>query len=218
MIDCLTAQNITDPKVIMMNGGTDVDNNAVLFKKGAHEVLDPLKAAGKVDIEGEQTVLGWKNENAPQPFAQALTAAGGQVDGVVAANDGIANAVIGGPLTDTGLAGHVVITGQDASVEGLQSIITGQQSMTIFKDVKLEAVAAANLAIALIQGKDPSSVGLTLSAFNDPQAPSHKLQALLLPAQVITQANVQDVIDAGALTKDEVCKGIEADCTKLGIS
>jgi D-xylose transport system substrate-binding protein len=218
MMACLDAQDVTKPKVIIMNGGTDVDNNAVLFSKGAHEVLDPLKASGKIDIVGEQTVKGWKNENAPQPFAQALTAAGGTVEGVVAANDGIAGAVIGGPLKDNGLAGHVVITGQDASVEGLQAVITGQQSMTIFKDVKLEAQAAAQLAIALIQGKDPADAGLTLAPFEDPQAPGHKLQALLLPAQVITQANVKDVIDAGALTAAELCKNIEDACSKLGIS
>lgn len=218
MVDCLEAQDVTDPKVIIMNGGTDVDNNAVLFKKGAHEVLDPLKADGTVDIVGEQTVLGWKNENAPQPFAQTLTSSGGEVEGVVAANDGIANAIIGGPLTDNGLDGHVVITGQDASVEGLQNVITGKQSMTIFKDVKLEAQAAAQLAIALIQGKDPVAAGLTLADFADPEDPGHKIQALLLPAQVITQANVQDVIDAGALTADELCKNIEDECSKLGIS
>lgn len=218
MIDCLEQQDVEDPKVIIMNGGTDVDNNAVLFSKGAHTVLDPLDKDGTIDIVGEQTVLGWKNENAPQPFAQTLTSADGVVEGVVAANDGIANAIIGGPLTDNGLAGHVVITGQDASVEGLQNVITGKQSMTIFKDVKLEAQAAAQLAIALIQGKDPAAVGLTLSDFEDPESPDHKIQALLLPAQVITQANVQDVIDAGALTKDELCKGIEDACSKLGLS
>jgi len=218
MMACLDAQNVSKPKIIMMNGGTDVDNNAVLFKKGAHEILDPLVASGKVTIAGEATVLGWKNENAPQPFAQALTAAGGTVQGVVAANDGIAGAVIGGPLKDNGLAGHVVVTGQDASVEGLQAIITGKQAMTIFKDVKLEAQAAAQLAIALIQGKDPADAGLTLAAFDDPKAPGHKLTALLLPAQVITQANIKDVIDAGALKASEICKGIESDCSKLGIS
>jgi len=218
MVDCLNQQDVENPKIIMMNGGTDVDNNAVLFQKGAHTILDPLETSGDLDIVAEQTVLGWKNENAPQPFSQALTAAGGEIEGVVAANDGIANAIIGGPLTDTGLVGHVVITGQDASVEGLQNVITGKQSMTIFKDVRLEATAAAQLAIALIQGKSPADVGLTLADFVDPKAAGHKIQALLLPAQVITQANVQDVIDAGALTAAELCKNIEADCSKLGIS
>jgi D-xylose transport system substrate-binding protein len=189
MMDCLTQQGVKKPKIIMMDGGTDVDNNAVLFKKGAHEVLDPLVKAGKAQITQEAVVKGWTVSNAAPAFNQALTAAGGQVDGVVAANDDIANAVIG-VLKNSGLNGHVVVTGQDSGVEGLQNIVTGQQSMTIFKNVKLEAGAAAQLAITLIQGKDPSSAGLTLSPFQDPQAPSHNLKALLLPAQVITQANV----------------------------
>ncbi len=154
--------------------------------------------------------------NAAPTFTQALTANGGKVDGVLAANDDIANAVIG-VLKSNGLAGHVVVTGQDSGIEGLQNIINGDQSMTIFKNVKLEANAAAQLAIALIAGKDPSAAGLTLSDFPDPKLPSHKIQALLLPAQVITQANVSDVISAGALTQAEVCKGIEAACTKLGV-
>ncbi|MDX6323667.1 MAG: D-xylose transport system substrate-binding protein, partial [Nocardioidaceae bacterium] len=138
------------------------------------------------------------------------------VDGVVAANDDIANAVIG-VLKNQGLNGHVAVTGQDSGVEGLQNIITGQQSMTVFKNVTTEADAASQLAIALIQGKDPAKAGFSLSKFDDPQDPSHNIQALLLPAQVITQANINDVIKAGALTKDEVCKGIESDCAKLGI-
>jgi D-xylose transport system substrate-binding protein len=89
--------------------------------------------------------------------------------------------------------------------------------MTIFKDVKLEAAAAAQLAIALIQGTDPTKAGLVLSDFADPQKPAHKVQALLLPAQVITQANVGDVVKAGALTASEICKGIQAACDKLGV-
>jgi D-xylose transport system substrate-binding protein len=217
LIDCLTAQGIDKPNIIMMNGGTDVDNNAVLFQKGAHEVLDPLVADGKATITQEATVKGWLVENAAPTFQGALTAAGGTVDGVVAANDDIANAVIG-VLKSSGLNGHVVVTGQDSGVEGLQNIITGQQSMTVFKNVTLEATAASQLAIVLAQGKDPADAGLTLAPFEDPQAPAHQLQALLLPAQVITQANVSDVIDAGALKASEICKGIETECQDLGIS
>jgi D-xylose transport system substrate-binding protein len=217
LIDCLTAQGVTKPNIIMMNGGTDVDNNAVLFQKGAHEVLDPLVAAGKATIVQEATVKGWTVSNAAPAFSGALTAANNQVDGVLAANDDIANAVIG-VLKPSGLNGHVVVTGQDSGVEGLQNIITGQQSMTVFKNVTLEAKAASQLAIVLAQGKDPAGAGLTLAPFDDPQAPSHKLQALLLPAQVITQANVKDVIDAGALKAAEICKGVESACQDLGIS
>jgi D-xylose transport system substrate-binding protein len=216
LVDCLDQQGVKDPKIIMMDGGTDVDNNAVLFAKGAHEVLDPLKAAGKLSIVSESTVKGWKVENAAPTFQQAFTAAGSQVDGVLAANDDIANAVIG-VLKTQSLNGKVVVTGQDSGVEGLQNIIEGQQSMTIFKNVTLEAGAAAQLAISLIAGTDPSAAGLTLSPFDDPQSPSHNLQALLLPSEVITQANVEDVVNAGALKAADICKGIESDCTKLGV-
>jgi D-xylose transport system substrate-binding protein len=216
LVDCLDKQKVDKPKIIMMNGGTDVDNNAVLFQKGAHSVLDPLADSGKLTIEQEATVKGWLVEQAAPAFNQALTASGGKVDGVLAANDDIANAVIG-VLKNQGLDGHVVITGQDAGVAGLQNIVTGKQSMTIFKNVTIEANAAAQLAIALIGGKDPSSAGLTLAPFDDPQAPEHKLQALLLPSQVITQANLKDVVDAGALKQAEICKGIETECAKVGL-
>jgi D-xylose transport system substrate-binding protein len=216
MLDCLAANNVTNPKIIMMDGGTDVDNNAVLFAKGAHEVLDPLKDAGKLTIEQEATVKGWKVENAAPAFSQALTASSNQVDGVLAANDDIANAVIG-VLKQQGLNGHVVVTGQDSGTEGLQNIVNGQQSMTIFKNVKLEANAAAALAISLISGKSPADSGITLTKFDDPSSPSHNLQALLLPSQVITQANIQDVVKAGALTVADICKGITDACANIGL-
>jgi D-xylose transport system substrate-binding protein len=216
MLDCLDAQGVTNPKIIMMNGGTDVDNNAVLFAKGAHEVLDPLKAAGKLTIEQEATVKGWLVQNAAPAFSQALTASGNQVDGVLAANDDIANAVIG-VLKQQGLNGHVVVTGQDSGTEGLQNIVNGQQSMTVFKNVKLEANAAAQLAITLMSGKSPASAGITLTKFDDPSSASHNLQALLLPAQVITQANINDVVKAGALTTADICKGITDACAAIGL-
>ncbi len=217
LVDCLKQQGVDKPKIIMMNGGTDVDNNAVLFQKGAHSVFDPLVDAGKLTIEQEATVKGWLVENAAPAFNQALTASGGEVDGVLAANDAIATAVIG-VLKNQGLDGHVAVTGQDASIDGVQNVVTGKQSMTVFKDVADEANAASQLAIALMGKKDPASVGLKLAPFKDPEKPDRKFEALLLPTTVITQANVQDIIDAGALTKADICKGIEEDCSKIGLN
>ena len=78
-----------------MDGGTDVDNNAVLFKAGARSVLLPLQSQGKLKIVSDSVVKGWDVNNAAPTFSQALTANNGQVDGVLAANDDIANAVIG---------------------------------------------------------------------------------------------------------------------------
>jgi D-xylose transport system substrate-binding protein len=212
LLDCLKADGVTSPNIIMMDGGTDVDNNAVLFAKGAHEVFDGSSA----NIVSEAVVKGWLVENAAPAFNQALTASGGKVDGVLAANDDIANAVIG-VLQNNGLDGKVAVTGQDSGTEGLQNIVTGKQSMTVFKNVTLEANAAAQLAIALIENKNPQSAGMQLQDFADPESPNHQIKALLLPAQVITQANVNDVIKAGALTASDICKGIESDCQALGI-
>jgi D-xylose transport system substrate-binding protein len=217
LVACLNQDGAKDPQVIEMSGGKDVDNNAILFANGANGVLKPLQTNGKLHIASESVVKGWDVNQAAPLFTQALTANGGKVNAVLAANDDIANAVIG-VLKGNGLAGHVVVTGQDSGIEGLQNIINGEQSMTVFKNVKYEANAAAELAIALIGGKEPGSVGLTLAKFDDPKSPSHNIQALLLPPQVITQANVSDVIKAGALTQAEVCKGVEAKCTELGIS
>ncbi|MFT4083165.1 MAG: substrate-binding domain-containing protein [Nocardioides sp.] len=217
MVDCLDAQNVSDPNIIMMDGGTDTDNNAVLFKKGAHEVLDPLAKAGKLTITAEATVKGWDVTQAASDFQQALTSAGGTVDGVLAANDDIANAVVGA-LKGQGLDGHVVVTGQDSTVVGLQNIVNGLQSMTIFKSYEQEAQAATLLATALVSGKDPADAGLTLTKFDDPDSASHKIQALLLPPQVITQANLSTVVDSGQTTQAEICKGITDACAKVGLN
>jgi D-xylose transport system substrate-binding protein len=187
----------------------------VLFAKGANEVLKPLASSGDLSIVSESVVKGWKTANAAPTFSQALTAAGGQVEGVVAANDDIANAVIG-VLQQNGLAGHVVVTGQDAGVEGLQNILKGQQSMTIFKNVTYEADAAAKLAIALISGQDPTAQGITFSSTQiDPK--NAGLKTVLLPAQVITYSNVEDVVTAGALKAADICNGIQDQCTAAGV-
>lgn len=216
LVDCLTAAKVDKPKIIMMNGGTDVDNNAVLFKKGAHSVFDPLVKDGKLKIAAEATVAGWLVQNAAPTFSQALKTAK-DFDGVLAANDAIANAVVT-ELQKVGGAGKIAVTGQDAGIAGLQNIVKGDQSMTIFKDVaKYEAPAAAALAIALLSGKNPADAGLKLSDFPDPKDPSHKIQALLLPANVITQANVEDVVTAKAVKAADICKGLTAQCSKLGV-
>lgn len=213
LVSCLTAEKKTNPQIIEMDGGKDVDNNAVLFAKGAGEVFGPLQSAGKLKVVSKTTVKGWDKNLAAPAFQQALTANGGKVDGVLAANDDIANEVIT-VLKNKGL--KVPVTGQDAGISGLQNILTGYQCMTVFKDVKQEADAASKLAIALINNQDPSSAG-TLADFADPKSPSHKIKALLLKPTVITIKNVQDVVTAGSLKASDICKGIAALCTKYGV-
>jgi D-xylose transport system substrate-binding protein len=214
LVQCLQAKKVNNPQIIEMDGGKDVDNNAVLFAKGAGEVLSPLQSAGKLKVVSKTTVKGWDKNLAAPAFTQALTANGGKVDGVLAANDDIANGVIT-VLKNKGL--QVPVTGQDAGISGLQNILKGDQCMTVFKDVKKEAAAASQLAIALIKGTDPAAGGLTLKKFDDPKSSSHNIQAVLLTPQVITNKNVQDVVTAGSLTAADICKGIESLCTKYGV-
>ena len=213
MLDCLKADSVTKPQIIQVDGGIDIDNNAVEFAKGANDVLDPLYKSGDAVKASEVTVKGWKIDTAAATFQQALTSNGGKVDGVIAANDDIANAVIT-VLKNKGL--KAAVTGQDAGISGLQNILTGTQCMTVFKDVSKEADAAAKLAIALAKGEDPAKAGLDLVDYPDTKI-KRTLQAVLLTPTAITKDNVQDVIDAGALKKDQICKGIEAACDSAGL-
>ena len=114
-------------------------------------------------IVGEQAVPDWDNEQAVTIFEQLYTQADGKVDGVLAANDGLGGAVIS-ILEKNGLAGKVPVTGQDATVEGLQNVLAGTQCMTVYKSAKLEAGALADAAIALVNGEEAETTGTTKDA------------------------------------------------------
>ncbi len=196
LTECLARQGVSDPRVILLNGGTDVDDNAVLQAKGAHEALDPLASSGRATIAQEASVKGWQVSNAAATFSLALRASDGQVDAVLAGDDAIAGAVIG-ELRSAGLDGRVAVAGLGATAEGVQNVTTGEQSMTVFEDPRLEADAAARLAAALVSGKEEAVAAMHLTTFDDPASPAHRLRAVLLPAEVITQANVADVPTTG---------------------
>jgi D-xylose transport system substrate-binding protein len=214
LVDCLNAKGVKNAKIIEMDGGTDIDNNAVLFKQGYNSVLDPLYANKTLTKLSETVVKGWSNTYASTAFQQALTNAGGKVDGVIAANDGIAGSVIA-ILKQQHL--QVPVTGQDASIAGLQAILQGDQCMTVFKDVKKEAAAASQLAIALAKGDDSGAKSQATGTLHDPTG-NRDIPSVLLQPQTITKANVKDVITAGALKASDICNGIQAACTAAGIS
>ncbi len=195
LVDCLDAQKVKKPKIIMMDGGTDVDNNAVLFAKGAHEVLDPLEKAGKLNIAQEAVVKGWNVENAAPAFTQALTASGGNVQGVLAANDDIANAVIG-VLKNQGLD-----RSRRAHRSGRRRRGSAEHPQGQAEHDDLQAGQARGRCRGPARDRaDPGQgpVGGRADAERRSltrRSPSHKIQALLLPSQVILQDNVKDVID-----------------------
>ena len=149
-------------------------------------------------------------------FEQILTNNGGKVDGVLAANDGLAGAIIT-VLHKYGLNGKVPVTGQDATPDGLQAILRGDQYMTVYKPIKQEADATAKLAAALAKG-DKAAADALATASSDDTKGNRKVQSVLLTPQLITKDNVKTVVDEGQVKASEVCvAATQAACGQLGI-
>ena len=206
LADCLGDK---EANIVYLNG-SPTDNNATLFSEGAHSVLDGITTYKNV---GEQAVPEWDNEQAVTIFEQLYTAADGAVDGVYAANDGLGGSVIS-VLEKNGKAGQVPVTGQDATVEGLQNILAGTQCMTVYKSAKLEAGALAETAIALVNGEEAETTGTVEDSEGGRDVP-----AILLDPVSITKDNVGDVISDGGQTFEDVCTGEYAQlCADAGIT
>jgi len=184
-----------DANVIYLNG-SPTDNNATLFKEGAHSVLDKISTYKNV---AEQAVPDWDNDQAVTIFEQLYTKVDGKVDGVYAANDGLAGGVIS-ILKKNGQNGTVPVTGQDASIEGLQNILTGDQCMTIQKSATGQAGALAETAIAMVKGEEPKTTGTVKDETGGRDVP-----AILLDPVAIDKSNVQAVVDAGDLKASDIC-------------
>ena len=132
-----------------MINGSPTDNNAKLFKQGAHSVFDPLVSSKKLTIAKEYDTPDWSPDQAQNEMQQALTALGNKVDGVYAANDGTAGGAIAA-MKAAGLNPLPPVTGQDAELAAIQRILAGEQYMTVYKAIKPEAEAAAELAFDLL--------------------------------------------------------------------
>jgi D-xylose transport system substrate-binding protein len=209
LVSCL--EGVENPLVAELNG-SPTDNNATLFKQGYDSVLDPLYADGTFTKGPDEWVPDWDNAQAGTLFEQMLTDTGADIDGVLAANDGLAHAVIT-VLQRNNLNGTVPVTGQDATVQGLQNILAGDQCMTVYKAIKQEADAAADLAVALANGEKPE----TDASVVDPIS-SAKVPAVLLEPVAITAENIQLVVDDGYVDPAELCAGdFAALCTEHGI-
>ena len=193
--------------IVYLDGSPD-DNNATLFAEGAHSVLDKVSTITKV---AEQAVPKWDNQQAATIFEQMYTQQKGDIQGVLAANDGLGNAAIS-ILKKNGVNGKVPVTGQDATTQGLQNILAGDQCMTVYKAVNKEAKGLADLAIGLIKGDAPKVDGTVKDG-------DREVPAMLLEPEAIFKDNVKDVVDDGFVTKEDLCTGSYADlCTKAGIS
>jgi D-xylose transport system substrate-binding protein len=210
---CLTDAGKTTGVNIVYINGDPTDNNAALFKSGYVESTKPLIDSGDWKLVGDQTGK-WDATIAGTAFEQLYTANKGKIDGVVSANDTMAGGIIA-RLKANKLNGKVPVTGQDASVEGLQAILIGDQCMTVYKAIKKEADAAAALAIALIQGKDASSIatGKVQDSVLKVDVPS----ALQTP-QAIFKDSVKDVVADGFWKASDICTPDYAEaCTAAGV-
>ncbi len=211
LVKCLQAGGKTKPVVAFLNG-SPTDNNATLFKQGAESVLKPKFDSGEYVKGPDQAVPDWDNAQGATIFEQMVTSTSGKIDGVLAANDGLGNAAVT-VLRKNSLNGKVPVTGQDATVQGLQNVLTGDQCMTVYKAIKKEADAASKLAISLAKG-EKSDTGKTV---RDVQG-NRDVPAVLLEPQLIMKDNVKAVVDDGFVTKAELCTAAFASaCTTAGI-
>ncbi|WP_028047644.1 sugar ABC transporter substrate-binding protein [Cellulomonas sp. URHE0023] len=211
---CLTDAGKSTANIAYLNG-SPTDNNATLFKAGAEKALKAKEDGGEYTRVADQAVPDWDNQQAGTIFEQMYTETGGKIDGVLAANDGLGNAAIA-ILKKNGANGTVPVTGQDATDQGLQNILAGDQCMTVYKAVKKEADAASALAVAAAKGEDTSS--LATGDVEDSES-KKKVAAVLLDPQAIYFDNVKDVIADGYTTKEKVCTADYAEkCTEAGIS
>lgn len=135
--------------------GAPTDNNAKLFKEGQDAVLNPLIKDGKIEVVFEDWALDWKPENAKKIMNAAITKAGTNIDAVIAGNDGTAGGAIQA-LIEEGLAGKVMVIGQDAELTACQRILRGTQAMTIYKPIKDLAKRAAQVAVDIAKKNPPN--------------------------------------------------------------
>ncbi|MEA2001683.1 MAG: substrate-binding domain-containing protein [Actinomycetota bacterium] len=197
----IDALGLAKPEVVMLNGGP-TDNNATLFRNGYNETVEPRVAAGEWNLAADQAVPGWDNQEALTIFEQILVDTSNNVDAVFAANDGLANSVIAA-LKSAGL-GQIPVSGQDATVAGMQNVLAGDQTMSVYKPIKAEAETAAAAAIALLNGESLDSLtgGLTLNnGTND-------IPFIALTPIGVTADNIADTVIAdGFRTWEEICVG-----------
>ncbi len=209
LVSCIDAAGTKNPAIAVLNG-SPTDNNATLFKNGYDSVLDPLVDSGKLERVDDQSVPDWDNQKALTIFEQMLQKTGNKIDGVLAANDGLGNAAISA-LKQRKLP-QIPVTGQDATLQGVQNIVNGDQCMTVYKAIKKEADAAAKIAIALINGEEPDVADTINNGTKD------------IPAQfeepvAVTKDSIKDYIgEPDFPTKEDICAGkLAAKCEELGL-
>ena len=212
----IDALNKPKPRVVMLNGGEE-DNNSFLFRQGYAETVEKRVDAGEWELVADQHVPGWDNQQAQTLMEQILTKANNNVDAVFAANDGLANSAINA-LEAAGVE-NAPVSGQDATVAGIQNVLLGKQTMTVYKPIESEAEVAAAVALALRNG-DPIEDVEAEAEFNligitaEDGKPAEEAEGdgvvpyFALTPIAVTADNIGDTVIADEFrTVAEVCKG-----------
>ena len=209
LVSCLSGA--TKPAVAVLNG-SPTDNNATLFAKGYNSVISPKFKSGEWTKVADQSVPDWDNQKALTIFEQMLQKASNKVDGVLAANDGLGNAAISA-LKQRKLK-QIPVTGQDATLQGIQNIVNGDQCMTVYKAIKKEADAAAALAVSLAKGEEPT--GVTGSVNNE----TKDVPSVLLKPVAVTKGTIKEYLGEPDFPKAaEICAGkLASKCKAAGLS
>jgi D-xylose transport system substrate-binding protein len=187
----------------VMIKGSPTDPNADFLRGGQQEVLQAAIDAGDITIVAEAYTDGWLPANAQRNMEQILTAEDNKVDAVVASNDGTAGGVVAA-LTAQGLEG-IPVSGQDGDHAALNRVALGTQSVSVWKDARELGKAAGEIAVALAGGADMMSIGGTMS-WTSPAGTA--MNATFLAPVPVTRGNLNDVVDAGWITKDALCAGV----------
>ena len=201
IIECFGGD--TEGKAIIQLHGSPTDNNATLFREGYQAAIAD---AGFVTV-AEEAVPDWDNALAGVIFEQLLTSVNGEIDGVIAANDGLSLASQA-VMADNGLT--LPITGQDATVDGLRAILQGTQCMTVYKPVVEEANGAVAAAAALLNGTDLGANATINNETGDIPYVQAQIQSIFIDDVKIPVAD-------GFVSAADVCEGIEDLCAEHGV-
>jgi D-xylose transport system substrate-binding protein len=207
LVECMGDKS---PANVAVLNGSPTDNNATLFKNGYDSVINPKFDSGDWKEVDDQSVPDWDNQKALTIFEQMLQKSGNKIDGVLAANDGLGNAAISA-IKQRKLP-QIPVTGQDATLQGIQNIVNGDQCMTVYKAIKKEADAAAELAIALAKGETPEAPDTINNETTD-------IPAVFLDPVSVTKDNIGEYLgEPDFPKKEEICAGkLASKCEELGL-
>jgi D-xylose transport system substrate-binding protein len=199
LIDALDKEGKSKASIAMLHGAP-TDSFATDLKKGYNEVLKPKLDSGDYKVAAQQAVPNWDGQQALTIYEQMLQKTSNKIDGVVAANDTLANSVIAAQQARK--LKLVPVTGLDATAQGVQHILAGEQAMTVYFSIKDQATKAANLAVQIARGEKPT--GIETEVDNG----TKKVPTIFLKPVTVTKDNVADTVIADDFVAwKDVCTG-----------